>query len=51
MAREEMTRELVEFLAGKKFDELLGEGFAAGNINIDLGTFGNSDAFIDFGSF
>jgi len=52
MAVERMTRELVQWLAGKKFTEMwnniLGGG---GGCSIDCGTFGNTDASIDCGGF
>jgi hypothetical protein len=51
MALERMTRELVQWLAGKKFIEMWNEMFGGGDCNIDCGTFQNTDAFIDCGGF
>lgn len=51
MAIEKMTRELVQWLAGSKFTEMWNEILGSGDIAIDMGTFGNTDANIDCGGF
>ena len=51
MAIEKMTRELVQWLSGEKFTEMWQAILGGGDIAIDCGTFGNTDANIDCGGF